>query len=237
MSAQPIPVVDGEYREKILKDPGLILDDRELMNALVTASEKALGGNIVDMRGLAMDRLETRLDRLEDTHRSVIAAAYDNLAGTNMIHRAVLRILEPTNFADFLTMVGTELPEILRVHYIRLILETQQAAPDAGLSKFEDILIPSPVGFIAEYITKGRPRNDRKITLRQVKPEDDMIFGDASEYIRSEACMKLDLGSERMPGLLILGSEDPHQFTPSQGTDLLNFLAGSFERAIQRWLA
>ena len=49
------------------------------MRALIAANERAMGGNIVDLRGIAMERLEARLDRLEDTHRSVIAAAYENL--------------------------------------------------------------------------------------------------------------------------------------------------------------
>jgi uncharacterized protein len=73
----------------------VILDDKDVMRALIAANEKALGANIVDLRGLAMERLEARLERLEDTHRSVIAAAYENLAGTNQMHRAILRILEP----------------------------------------------------------------------------------------------------------------------------------------------
>jgi uncharacterized protein YigA (DUF484 family) len=34
----------------------------------------------------------------------------------------------------------------------------------------------------------------------------------------------------------VLGSEDPHLFTPQQGTDLLSFFAGSFERTMRRWL-
>jgi len=37
--------------------------------------------------------------------------------------------------------------------------------------------------------------------------------------------------------MLALGAEDPHQFRPNQGTDLLGFFAGVFERAMRRWLA
>ncbi|MGB5557337.1 MAG: DUF484 domain-containing protein, partial [Paracoccaceae bacterium] len=89
-----------DLREKIISDPDVILDDRDVMRALIAASENGLGNNIVDLRGIALERLESRLDRLEDTHRSVIAAAYENLAGTNQVHRALLRLLEPTDFAS-----------------------------------------------------------------------------------------------------------------------------------------
>ena len=34
-----------------------------------------------------------------------------------------------------------------------------------------------------------------------------------------------------------MGSEDAHQFGPQQGTDLLAFFAGVFERSMRRWLA
>ena len=65
-------------------------NDRDVMRALITANDRQMGGNIVDMRGIAMERLENRLDRLEDTHRSVIAAAYENLSGTNQVHRQLI---------------------------------------------------------------------------------------------------------------------------------------------------
>lgn len=88
------PRIDDDLREKIMTRPDVILEDQDLMRALIAANERAMGGNIVDLRGIAMDRLESRLDRLEDTHRSVIAAAYENLAGTNQVHRAILRMLD-----------------------------------------------------------------------------------------------------------------------------------------------
>ena len=89
-------------REHILSDPGLILEDHELMRALLQADRSAKGRNVVDLRGVLVDRLEERLDRLEDTHREVLAAAYENVAGMNQVHRACLALLEPDDFAGFL---------------------------------------------------------------------------------------------------------------------------------------
>ncbi len=89
-------------REHILSDPGLILEDHELMRALLQADRSAQGRNVVDLRGVLVDRLEERLDRLEDTHREVLAAAYENVAGMNQVHRACLAVLDPSDFADFL---------------------------------------------------------------------------------------------------------------------------------------
>ena len=85
--------LDANLRKKILAHPNVILDDKDVMRALVDAKEEAMGDNIVDIRGSAMTRLEKRLNRLEDMHRIVIAAAYENLAGTNQIHRAIVRMI------------------------------------------------------------------------------------------------------------------------------------------------
>ena len=92
------PKIDQSLRAKIMEEPAAILDDRDLMNALIAANDREIGANVVDLRGIAMERLEARLDRLEDNHRSVIAAAYENLAGTNQVHRALLRMLDPLTF-------------------------------------------------------------------------------------------------------------------------------------------
>lgn len=229
--------IEDSLRESIISRPDMILDDKDLMQALIAANERAMGGNIIDLRGIAMERMESRLDRLEDTHRSVIAAAYENLAGTNQIHRAVLRMLDPVEFESFLRDLGTEVAQILRVDVIKLVLETAQADGDTVVKRVGDVLSVSEPGFVEAFVTDGRDTPPKQVTLRQLQQGDARIYGDKSEWIRSEACLRLDFGPGRLPGLLVLGSEDPHLFTPQQGTDLLAFFAGVFERTMRRWLS
>ena len=232
------PKIDAQLRARILADPELILDDRDLMHALISANERAMGSNIVDLRGLAMERLETRLDRLEDTHRTVIAAAYENLAGTNQVHRALLKMLDPVSFEDFLKGLGTDVAQILRVDCLRLVLETQtNGSEENTVRKMGAVLSSAPEGFIREYLTEGRGGQIRQVTLRQIHSGEATVHGSKADDIRSEACLLLNLGTGRLPGLLVMGSEDPHQFSPQQGTDLLAFFAGVFERAMRRWLS
>ncbi len=230
-------IIEEELREKIIADPEVILEDHDLMRALVAANERTMGTNIVDLRGIAMERLEARLDRLEDTHRSVIAAAYENLAGTNQIHRAVLKMLDPAEFATFVRNLGTEVADVLRVDCVRLVLESAQGGDDQAVSRLGDTLCVTEPGFVHTYMANGRNAPLRSVILRQTQPESDMIYGDMADYIRSEALMRLDLGDGRLPGMLVMGAEDPHQFRSNQGTDLLGFFAGVFERAMRRWLS
>ena len=224
-------------REKILAEPNTILEDQDVMSALVRANEKVMGDNIVDLRGIAMNRLEARLDKLENTHRSVIAAAYENLAGTNQIHRATLRLLDPTDFEAFLKDLSTEVAEILRVDSMRLLLESGQSETSPAIQQMSGILSIAEPGYIDAYLSKGRSTTIRQVTLRQISEGKEAIYGDAAGNIRSEACLKLNLGQGRLPGMLVMGSEDPHQFNPQQGTDLLGFFAGAFERVMRRWLS
>jgi len=231
------PQIDDTLRERIIAQPDVILEDQDLMRALIAANERAMGGNIVDLRGIAMERLEARLDRLEDTHRSVIAAAYENLAGTNQVHRAILRMLDPVEFEAFIKDLGGEVAEILRVDSVKLVLETVQDDSDPAIKRLGDVLSVAEPGFIHTYLTDGRNSDPRQVTLRQIHEGDARIYGQDAKFVRSEACLLLDFGEGRLPGMLAMGAEDPHQFTPQQGTDLLAFFAGVFERAMRRWLS
>ncbi len=231
-------MIEPDLRDRILAEPERLLEDRDVMNALVSANERAMGANIVDLRGIAMQRLETRLDRLEDTHRSVIAAAYENLAGTNQVHRAVLQLLEPTNFESFINTLTTDVAQTLRVDMVRLVLETLQddSEPDPTLRRLGEVLQVAPAGFVGTYLTNGRNGPGRPVVLRSVTSLSVDFYGEKAEHIQSEALMKLDLGPGRLPAMLVFASEDPNQFKSTHGTDLLAFFAGVFERAMRRWL-
>lgn len=231
------PKIEDTLREAIISQPNVILDDKDLMQALIAANERAMGGNIVDLRGIAMDRLESRLDRLEDTHRSVIAAAYENLAGTNQVHRAILRMLDPVEFETFLRDLNGEVSEILRVDASKLVLESVQNDADTAVKRLGEVLSVAEPGFVNDYLSQGRGGQVRQVTLRQVQNASDTIYGEKADWIRSEACLKLDFGEGRLPGMLVMGAEDPHMFGPQQGTDLLAFFTGVFERAMRRWLS
>lgn len=228
-----------ELRDQILAAPDLILEDRELMAVLVGAERSTQGGKIVDLRGIAMERLEARLDRLEDTHRSVIAAAYENLAGTNQVHRAILRMLDPVDFEEFLHNLATDVAAILRVESIRLVLESPDPSTSSGLeARMADILAVRHEGYIDRYIDGDREGLPwRTVTLRQHAPGPDSPYGPQAQWIGSEALVRLDFGPGRQAGMIAMGAEDPHQFRPAQGTDLLTFFGGVFERQMRRWLS
>ena len=69
-----------DLREKILSAPEMILEDRDLMRALIAGNERTMGGNIVDLRGIAMERLEREtLERCDEAlaGRPVLVKSHD----------------------------------------------------------------------------------------------------------------------------------------------------------------
>ncbi len=227
-------------RERILSDPDVILGDDQLMRALLAADRRAAGRNVVDLRGVLVERLEDRLDRLEDTHREVLAAAYENVAGMNQVHRACLALLDPADFAAFLRVLTRDVAMILGVDVIRLGLEAPAAEPGQPLGPsgpLRGTVIALPAGGVGGYVTRGRGLGPRKVTLRRCDPAGPNLYGQDAEAIRCEALMRLDLGEGNLAGLLAFGAIDPNRFHPDQGVDLLAFFAGVFERTLRRWLA
>ncbi len=225
--------IADEIRMRILREPDVILEDPDVMRALVAANDRSVGGNVVDLRGVAMDRLEARLQRLEETHRSVVAAAYENLAGMTQVHRAILAFLEPMTFEGFLSCLIDEVPQILQVGRLRLVLESHEA-DDPALDKVGGVLTVVRPGFVADYMSQSRSLN--RVVLRRTDGNARLVYGEDTGWVRSEACLYLDFGEGRLPGMLGFASESPMQFMPGQGTDLLDFMGGVFERAMCRWL-
>jgi uncharacterized protein len=230
----------AELRERILSDPDVILEDQALMRALLAADRSAAGRNVVDLRGVLVDRLEERLDRLEDTHREVLAAAYENVAGMNQIHRAALALLDVQDFADFLRVLTRDVAMILGVEIIRLGLEAPAAEPGQPLGPpgpLRHVIVALPPGGVEAYVMQGRGLGGRKVTLRRLEPAPATLYGAEADVIRSEAVIRVDLGAGNLGGILGLGAIDANRFHPDQGVDLLTFLGGVFERGLRRWLA
>jgi len=227
----------GHIRNLLIENPGIVLEAPSVMRALIAATDFGNDGNIVDLRAVALDRMETRLSRLENTHRSVVAAAYENVAGMSRVHRAILRMLDSVGFDDFLQGLEGEVAEILRVDCLRLVLETGPGVDDHLVERPPDGLCIVESGFVARHMAGGRKDAERTAVLRSTDLAAESIHGHGNGGIRSEAVLRLDFGKGLPPGMLAMGSKDPDHFRPGDGADLLIFFAAVLERAVGRWLA
>lgn len=229
----------SDLRQRILEDPDLVLQDPDVIRALV-AQSAAAGRNIVDLRGVLLHRLEDRLERLADTHRDVVAAAYENLAGTQQVHRAVLAIIQPLSFEGFLQAMASEVPEILSLDAIRICLEGdtmvagQAIGPDGDLSH---AMVGLPIGGCRAYCGETDDRAFGPVILRKATRAAPLVFGNEAGSVGSEAVLKLDLGEGRTSAMVVMGGRDPGRFHAQQGTDLLGFFGQAAAATLRRWLA
>ena len=226
--------IDQTLRNAIISNAGLILEDKEIMQTLLITYEGEKSDKVIDLREVIMQRLEKRYDKLESTHKKVIATTYENIMSAHQINQAVLAIIEAYNFNSFLKILTGSVFEILRIDFLSLILESNNE-----LSQFEatdNLLDVKPPGFVKNYLGDQKFDPRETVTLRQLQSPRVEVYGAMKGQIYSEACLTLHLKSSLPPGLLIMGSSNAKQFSTQQGTDLLAFFAGVCERLIRHWL-
>jgi len=229
----------SDIRKRILQDPEALLNDREVMRALISASSSNTPTNVIDLKSVVLKRLEGRVEEIEGQNSNIISAAYKNISTTFRVHSAILEALEPKTFSEFLNFLKTDWANTLNIDTARLCLEapsiSQNDIPQLQM-EFGPSVVFLQEGEIDHYITLGQDNDPRSVTLRQIRKGASNIYNDIAPELRSEALMKLDLGEGNSPGLLLLGSTNPDQFLPNMGTDLLVFYGSIFEKIMQRWL-
>ena len=230
--------MDDKLREEILAKAHEILNDETLLRALIEASDKNLGSKIVDLRSVAMQKMDGELKKLKRSNQQVIATAYENLVGMKQVHQVVLKSLEQNNFDEFITNLDTEACNILRVDCIKIGLETHSSLQNNEKygSKLSKLLDLYPVNFVDTYISQGENNNTDDVILRPTPKGSEQLYGKVSKNLKSEGCIKLRIGNKKIIGILALASKEREKFTAQQGVELLKFMGSVFERRISHWL-
>jgi uncharacterized protein YigA (DUF484 family) len=221
-------------RSLIVADPDLVLGDDQVMRRLIGARNGER--QVVDLRDRLVERLEQRLEKMVAHHRTVVAAAYENVEGTRQLHRAVLALIEPPDLSSFLHRLTHDVPRMLGLDETRLCLETDvaESGPAEGFgADLHGRVMALPEGTVEEYMAlDGGVAGP--VVLREAGEESELIFGEANP-VRSEALMRLDIPGSA--GMLAFGSADARKFDPAHGTDLLAFFAGAVERLLLQRLS
>ncbi len=230
--------MDDKLREEILAKAHEILNDETLLKALIGTSDKNLGGKIVDLRSVAMQKMDGELKKLKRSNQQVIATAYENLVGMKQVHQVVLKSLEQNSLDKFIANLDTEACDVLRVDCIKLGLETHSSLQntekyDSNLSELLDLY---PVNFVDTYISQGKNNGSDDVVLRPTPKGCEQLYGKLSKNLKSEGCIKLEIGNEKIIGILALASKEREKFTAQQGVELLKFMGSVFERRISHWL-
>ena len=93
-----------------------------------------------------------------------------------------------------------------------------------------------PANFVDTYISQGKNNFTDDIVLRPTPKGSEQLYGKLSKNLKSEGCIKLKIGNEKIIGILALASKEREKFTAKQGVELLKFMGSVYERRISHWL-
>ncbi len=203
-------------KSALFSNPGWLADDPEL-NALA----RAACGNVIDLEAASIKRVEKRARLIADTHRKLRAVARANLVVQAQIHSCVLSVLDCATPRALDDLLDGSLAGRIGLDRAAVLLEGETPAGCLAIRH-------APDGFVDGEIGKTRSEQLGRI----VRGKTD-IYGDDAADLRSQALLRLSVHGRT--GLFALGARDPHAFTETQGTELVNFLARVIERRLTEW--
>lgn len=209
------------------RHPDFLTQHPELLGSL-TANAPMRADGAVDMQHFMLKRAQGELRALQDAHADLVSTSRANLTSQKRIHQAALALLAAPGFPQLLEAVTTDLAVHLEVDAVALCVEAVEGAPNRVPMGGISILKPGTVDHI---LGEGRDS-----LLRPYVAGDRMLFRATAGLVRSDALLRLDLGSRAPHGILAFGSRNEGRFQPGHGTDLLHFLAGILALAIRSWL-
>lgn len=201
----------------LLENPHWLTEDADL-NALA----RGAGGNVVDMAGARVTRMEAKARRLANTHEALCDTARANLAVQSQIHAVALSLMSAESVAEADERLSWSLRGALGVDSARIVIENLPVEDGDSIISADSGLIEATLG-VSRWERLGRMGRGARL-----------VFGDETDRLRSEAIVRMDIKGRR--GVLALASRDPDTFREDNGTELLNFLARVLERRLGAWL-
>lgn len=224
--------VDGDQVAAYLRrHPDFLAERPELLDVLSAPARPALAGagrGVIDLQQAMVERLRGENEALRRSHEELLVTLRGNQHAQTRTQHAALALLRARSFEHLIETVATDLTAILDLDIVTICVEP--AADSPAPVRTRGVLRVAP-GTVAALLGPGKT-----IRLEAELPGDPTLFGPAAGVVQSQALVRLDVSSATPPTLLALGSRQPGHFQPSQGTELLAFLAQVLESQLRAWL-
>ena len=169
-------------------------------------------------------RLKDEITKLRQREKQLLAIVEGNTAGLTKVHKAALAVMSVTNIHGLNSAIRTKIPLALDIEAAVLCIEEPNALALAGATAIGK-------GGIINFL--GRKR---RVLLQARTPGEPIVFGEASDRVKSVAFIKLRTPRNSPSMLLALGSGRDDGFNDNQATDLLSFLAQVIEERLKQCL-
>jgi uncharacterized protein YigA (DUF484 family) len=216
----PSPTDEAERAEKHLRANPAFLAERPELYASLEPPRRVHGEVLADHMAAMLDAARRHGQVHQAETEALVAAARVNMAAQARIQRAVVALLRTRDRLGAIDAIAQHLPELLGVDAVTLCAE--RPAPPA----FRTL----PPGTVASLIPPGR-----EATLRAEAFDQPLLYGEAAPLVASDALLRLDPeAAGGRPALVAIGVRDGGTYDPSQGTELLTFLAAAIAAALSR---
>jgi len=227
-TARPNETLDAtQVMEYLRRHPDFLLNHPDAVLAMMPPG-RDVGEGVVDLQKVMLDRLRSELGRLKTTQRKLIATNRVNLQTQGRVHSAVLAMIEAPSLEHLVHTVTQDLALILDLDVVAFAVEAADpkitAGHVVGIARL-------PAGSVDRLLGEGRDTR-----LRPEGQGELEIFGAAAGLVRSDALIRIKVSADAPVGLIAFGSRRESTFHPSQGTELLAFLARALEISIRAWL-
>ena len=218
---------EQQVSDFLFNNPDFLEDNPEILKSMKIPSRWG-GDGVADMQKFMLEQLRGEIDNLRECAQDVIETSRTNMSVQTRTHTAVLALLFATDVNQLTNVIIEDFPLLLDVDVAILGFETNDTSEVE--QKIANAMIYSS-GTVDQLIG-----HDQDILLMQNVTDDGKIFGEGAGLVHSAALARLRPGRHMPTGMLALGARNS-AFQPSQGTELISFLARVLERSIDLCLA
>ncbi len=223
---KPVTTKD-DIAEFLKENPNFLSENPDIFELLVPKKKRGVRGQPADFQAYMIDRLKTDKEEAVQTTREIVENSRANMNNQQRIHEAVLRMLEATNFADFIHSITMDLASLLDVDIAVLVVEADgDSIPHIQTTGIRAV----PEGTVSNWM------NDKTVMLQDDISGIEAIYGGGATLVKSQILLRVDISMDTPPAILAFGSREADMFAEGQATDQILFLARVIERCFRSWL-
>ncbi len=211
------PLEPSAVRRFLADNPDFLKGDEGLLAEL---GQTVASGNVVEFAPMA--RVHAAHQREAEQRQILEETARANFAAQAQTPGAVVDLLDARNLSDLARRVD----DLARTRFglaAGVIAVECEGLPPAGWKH----LVEGQVDLILD--------GQRRMARMGFAPTALGLFGPEAGEIRSMAMVRVAIWEPSRQGLLAFGSDNPDDFTPDMGAELVAFLARVVERTAERW--
>mgnify|MGYP001185541686 CR=1 FL=1 len=214
--------LDEDIRQKILKNPDLVLLDQEIFLSLINEKNFSDDAKIVDIRNVFLKRLGAKLEKLKNANDKILKHAYENQLSVTKIHKCCLSVRSSQSLQELSTTIFDEFPVVLNITSVKLVLE-EAIKFEGNIKKIVKVSQKKLLNF-SQFVGLTQ---SRLVILRdniEYEQRADLGLNPYEADVESEAVLSIKI-KNKVVGFIFLESSDKNTFSIDQATDYLEFLS------------